>query len=286
MPALVIHQHTERQLQAFIANPSHALLLHAPAGSGKTAIAEWLAARIIGQGDDDLHSYPYFFQIDAPAVSSEAIETVRKLEHFLSLRVPLPSKINRVVLISNAHALSTQAQNALLKTLEEPPTATLLIVTAPSQSSLLPTISSRLQAIAVKKPSVRQVTEFFTEQAHGQPAIEQAYAVSGGLPGLLSALLGDKEHPLRPATEVARHLLQGSLYDRLLLVEGLSKQKEHIGQVLFILQQMAHSRLQATSGEQFARWEQILTASYEASDQLDKSGQPKLILDSLMLKLT
>ncbi len=285
MTPLVIHPLTARQIAAFGAQPSHGLLLHGPAGSGKSAVANQLAATILGLGPEQLTDYPYLLQLDGPTISSAAIEGVRQLEHFLSLRVPKTGAITRIVVITDAQALSRQAQNALLKTIEEPPQATLLILTAPSQASVLPTISSRLQAIQLKRPSHQAVVDYFTADKHAAKAIEQSYAISGGLPGLMAALLTNADHPLQPATETARKLLQQTVYERLLLVDELAKQKPHVINTLFILQQMAHARLQTTTGVQFIRWQQIMQASYEAAEQLDNSAQPKLVLDGLMLKL-
>lgn len=285
MTALALHPQTAQLIAAFAARPSHAVLVHGPVGSGKSALASQLAATILGLEVEKLGDYPYLLQLDGAAISSAAVEGVRQLEHFLSLRVLKVGVITRIVIITDAQVLSLQAQNALLKTIEEPPQATLLILTAPSQASLLPTISSRLQAIQVKRPSRQTLSEHFEAAKHGNPTLEQAYAISGGLAGLMSALLTNSDHPLRPATETARQLLQQTIYQRLLLVDDLTKQKTHVVNTLFILQQMAHARLQTTSGAPFRRWQLILKASYEASVQLNNSAQPKLVLDSLMLKL-
>ncbi|MBC7707665.1 AAA family ATPase [Polaromonas sp.] len=283
MTNLAVHAVTAQQLKSFVTHPSHAVLLHGPAGAGKTALAYEMAAQVLNR--PDISNYPYVLAIDAPTVSSEAAETVRTLEHFLSLRVPTPGTINRIVIINDAHSLSLAAQNSLLKTIEEPPQGTLLILTAVSLSSVLPTISSRAQSIAVHRPAKATLATHFATLQHESTAIDQAYAMSGGLPGLMAALLSNSDHPLKPATAMARALLQASLFDRLVAIEDLSKQRAQALNVLFILQQMAHARLQATTDTQFNRWQQILQASYMASEQLLGSAQPKLVLDSLMLKL-
>lgn len=285
MTPLVTHPVTARQLAAFAAQPSHALLLHGPVGSGKSVIADQLAATILDLEPEQLADYPYSLRLDGTIISAAAIEGVRQLEHFLSLRVPKSGMITRIVIITDAQKLSRQAQNALLKTIEEPPLATLLILTAPNQASVLPTISSRLQVIQIKRPSQQALLDYFTDSKNTPTAVEQAYAISGGLPGLMAALLTNADHPLRPATETARNLLQQTIYERLLLVDELAKQKPHVINTLFILQQMAHASLQTTAGAQFNRWQLIMQASYEASEQLNLSAQPKLVLDALMLKL-
>lgn len=285
MNNLVLQPDTRRQLDSFIAAPSHAVILHGPAGSGKTAVATELAAGLLNIASDDVMAYPYLQVIDMIDGKGVSIEQVRTLEHFVSLRVPRPGEVNRIIIIANAQTLSLEAQNALLKTLEEPPLATVLILITASEQVLLPTIRSRAQAIAVKRPIRQDLVAHFTASGNTEAAISQAYAISGGLPGLMDALLGEKEHPLQPATVTARQLLQLSTYERLLLVDDLAKRKAHAIDALFILQQMAHARLQSSEGSQFKRWQQILGASYEASEQLASSAQPKLVLDRLMLNL-
>ncbi len=73
------------------------------------------------------------------------IDQIRNLCGLLSLK-PHEARL-RVIIISDAQALTTEAGNALLKELEEPPSGTLFILTAPQKSDLLPTILSRSQVI-------------------------------------------------------------------------------------------------------------------------------------------
>lgn len=75
------------------------------------------------------------------------IEDIRKLQDFLSLKPYQGS--HQVVAIVSADKLSTEAQNSLLKSLEEPFENTLLILGATSESTLLPTITSRCQTIRI-----------------------------------------------------------------------------------------------------------------------------------------
>jgi len=85
------------------------------------------------------------------------------------------------------------------------------------------------------------------------------------------------------ATERARQLLSQTTYQRLLMVDELSKQRQLALDVTTILQQMAHVSLQNAKGEAANKWQAILKASYEAAEALSGSAQPKLILTKLML---
>ena len=142
-----------------------------------------------------------------------------------------------------------------------------------------------MQTIAVKRPSLDELTAHFTHRGHSSPRIGQMQAISGGLPGLMAALLEDSDHPLLPATERARRLLQQSTFERLLAVDELAKQKTLCRDVLFILTQMAQLRLRVATGKEFERWTTILRASYAAVSALDANAQSKLALTNLMLQL-
>jgi hypothetical protein len=99
----------------------------------------------------------------------------------------------------------------------------------------------------------------------------------------MHALLDNEDHPLKPAIELARELLQQSSYERLARVDELTKQKELTQDTLEVLQHMAELSLQQAEGRAALRWQHILKASYEASEALANSGQPKLVLTQLML---
>jgi DNA polymerase III gamma/tau subunit len=75
--------------------------------------------------------------------NSIGIEQIRELQKFLS-RKPYQYE-NQITIILNADKLTIQAQNALLKTLEEPPAHSLIFLTTNNKNKLLPTIISRCQ---------------------------------------------------------------------------------------------------------------------------------------------
>ena len=79
------------------------------------------------------------------------IEQARKIKTHLSLK-PYSAK-GRVVILENASGLTSDAQNALLKILEEPPLNAVLILTADSDSSFLPTLLSRCRIIYLEDSS-------------------------------------------------------------------------------------------------------------------------------------
>ncbi|MFH0960495.1 MAG: DNA polymerase III subunit delta' [Pseudomonadota bacterium] len=84
-------------------------------------------------------------RIEIPIKGSVKIDRVRYLQSFLKYS-PVEAPF-RVIIIDDAHLINRAAQNALLKTLEEPPAYSLLILVTSRVSSLLPTVRSRLRKI-------------------------------------------------------------------------------------------------------------------------------------------
>lgn len=85
--------------------------------------------------------------VELPAPKAKHyIKDIRELNHRLSLKSSDNTK-PRGVILEDAHLLTTEAANSFLKTLEEPPGNTIIILTAPNEDSVLPTIVSRCQTI-------------------------------------------------------------------------------------------------------------------------------------------
>jgi hypothetical protein len=285
MKDLLIHPQTRQQLERFIAEPPHAMLLIGPAGSGKRTLAVGLSEAVLGLAPQSFADYPYKLVIASDEGKAIGIEAVRELEHFLSLKVPGRAAHDRAVVIEDAQLLTTEAQNAILKTLEEPPQGAFVIMYANNGQALLPTIRSRAQSLVIKQPGRAATEAYFKAKGFKDQPVRQAYAVSGGLPGLVHALLHETDHPLLLATQTARQLLSQQAYERLVLADELAKQRPLALDTVFILQQMAHVSLQTAAGPAAAKWQLVLTEAYKAAEALSASAQPKLVLTGLMLGL-
>jgi DNA polymerase III delta prime subunit len=96
-----------------------------------------------------------------PPSQSIGIEVVKQIQKKVFLK-PIKSK-SKLLIIEDAQLLTIEAQNALLKVLEEPPANTLIILGTETKEALLPTIQSRCQIILLeeeqKKLSEKTLTE-------------------------------------------------------------------------------------------------------------------------------
>ena len=114
----------------------------------------------------------------------------------------------RVAVVEQAHRLNPDAQNALLKTLEEPVGAACIVLCADDVALLLPTVVSRVARLRLGPVSTEAVGEVLLDHGLDDPArAAQLARASGGRPGLASALASD------PASTLAGDRLRRTLLD-------------------------------------------------------------------------
>jgi DNA polymerase-3 subunit delta' len=140
---------------------AHAYLLHGPDGVGKRAMADAFATLLLCEraGDDACGTcrqctrtlagtHPDLHLVTRDEERRDIrVEQARALARWLTLRPMMAGR--KVAIVDGAHLLNEQGQNALLKTLEEPPGASVIVLTATRTSQLLPTVRSRCQAVAL-----------------------------------------------------------------------------------------------------------------------------------------
>lgn len=285
---LVVHPSTLAALQSFAAQPAHAMLLVGPPGAGKGTVAERLAAQLLDETPETLARYPYIHRLAPDEKGTISIESIRELQKFLQLRTLGQRPIRRIAIIEQASGLTVEAQNAYLKLLEEPPADTVMILTASTPRDVLPTILSRLQLIQLHKPTEQAVRGHFTA-ARDAATVNQAFFLSGGLPGLMAALLNDEAHPLLTSVATAKEILQKPAFERLCMIDALTKQKGEAVAVMSALGRIAQAMLEQASQKgdagRLKQWHRILKVSETARQALLQNANQKLVLSSAMLAL-
>lgn len=288
---LLIHQKTKVRLQSFLTKPSHALLITGAPGSGKRTTCMIIASKLLDITPNALESYPYFIHIRKEENDKEiSVEAVRQLIKNLRLKTPGAKNIRRVVLIEGTDFMSIEAQNTLLKSLEEPSLETVFLLTAPAETSILPTIASRTQTVHIDPVSLSDSRAYFLG-LRDSDAIERAWQLSQGNAGLLSALLNDTEaHPLKEAVETAKSLIRQEPYERLLTLEGLTKDKSALILLLDALNRVItslhHNAVRNDNKSQQKRLLNCRQLINQLQSDITANANPRLAVTHLAMNLS
>jgi DNA polymerase-3 subunit delta' len=214
----------------------HAYLFTGPDGLGKRTLAlrfaqaldcpeardgepcgECRACRLVGAGTHpDLHVVSRL-----EGESQLQIDQVRELERQLAL-APREAAW-RIALLVDFHEASAPASNALLKTLEEPASRVVLLLTAESAEALLPTIVSRCEVLPLRTLRAGEVQTALEQGGVDRDRARLIGALSGGRPGLALRMAGDEgwlERRLQHVEDL-RRLLRAPRVERFAYVEGL-----------------------------------------------------------------
>lgn len=215
------HDEASARLATLLADsPPHALLIVGPRGVGagtlaRDAVATLLCTAPVGGGACGAcrscrlaasGSHADLALITPTGAADEiGITPIRELEQSLAL-LPVEGG-RRIALIERADRMSEAAQNALLKTLEEPPPRTHIILSAAEDSSLMPTIRSRCASVRLGLPESAAAGELLATQLGLDAATAmRLLRMAGGRPGpLLSA--GVTGEAARAHAQLRRQLL-------------------------------------------------------------------------------
>lgn len=189
----------------------HAYLITGEKGTGKRTLAKLMAQTLLCSSEDyrpcgscrnclltDKGEHPDLILIERGSPISAGvkkdrstipIDDIREMIRICGIR---PTDGNKhVVLLFDADRMTQQAQNCLLKTLEEPPSDTYMILVTDHTESILPTIISRCRLIRTRSWDDRYVLSVLEKNHVGGKHAAEAVAVSGGSIGKALALTAD-----------------------------------------------------------------------------------------------
>lgn len=285
---LLAHSRTKKQIEQYLIQPTHALGLSGETGAGKGYVAIYLCANLLSIDIESIETHPYVRTVEA-GKDKTGIDDIRELQKFLTLTVPGVGTVKRVVILEQFDTIGHEAQNALLKTLEEPPADTVIIITYSRDTHLLPTIHSRLQSIQILPISQPEAEKYFIDNSKQE--LTKAFFLSSGLIGLLYAILDNQaEHPLIKAIEEARNLITMPRYQRLARVDKLNKSKELPPHILLdglyrLIDASYRQALKTKKRDDLKIIARRLSFIEKAIDDIDQNVQSKLVLSRLFLEL-
>ena len=294
----------------------HGLLLQGPAGVGKEHFASALAAALFctaragrlepcGRCAECLLSaagtHPDVHWVrpleDKKSVGVDQVREVCERLAMTSMRSGY-----RVAILSPADRFTAQAQNALLKTLEEPAPRTVLVLVTARPSALLATLRSRCQRIEIARPEASLAARWLAERL-GRPAPSRLLGVAGGAPlkalalaphfegleeqmtGLLDALFGERIDVTRAAADMLGEGLPARLDWLEAWLAAALRRAGGLGDETALTFRAGSPLQRATTGLNISAAFQVMDRLREARRLLEGSASPALVVESVLLEL-
>jgi len=280
--APLLHQTTKSQIDSILTSHNlNSIGLFGPIGVGKGFLAKFIIRKILETNKPSQN--PYVKLIDCSG--NVGIEQIREIKSFLSLLVPSENRFSRAVVIEHIEKLSLPAQNAMLKTLEEPPSGTVMIVTSADKNRILPTIISRLQWVNVLPLLPDQLASIDAAEADKQ----RAYLLSDGNAGMLYSYLAEPESfaDYVLCLDEAKALLASNRFEKLAKIDSIIKNDSYVLDQLFsalakILRSLILKNPDSPKTKDLAA---KLRRVVEAQESLKHNPSQKLLLTTLFSKI-
>lgn len=239
---------------------SHCYLISGPAGSGKHTLSRILSAAFQCEAGEPPcgrcaacrkvfgGNHPDVITIDDPEKKTVSVDLIRRLQADVYIR-PNEGR-HKVYLLPRAQDLTDNAQNALLKLIEEPPSYAVFLLLTDNTDKLLPTVRSRSAELRME-PVPRQTALAWLREQHPQEAEETllaAFSRSGGYLGQAQTLLLGAMH-LPQTEEFSRVYAAGDSYGLTLLLSSMEKlPRDRLLAVLTQCKQLLTDALQVRAG--------------------------------------
>ena len=219
---------------------SHSYMFVGISGIGKSLIAKEFAKMILCIDENkycnkcksciefDSNNNPDFIFIK-PENGSIKIDQIRNMQKEVSEK-PIISN-NKVCIINDADLMTIEAQNCLLKTLEEPPTYMTIILVGSNESNFLPTIKSRCTIMYFERIKDEEIKKYLAENYKGENITPNLIDIADGSIGK-TVSLKDKAETYENIYKFIENLENYDIIQILKNVEEIYKSKEEIFEIL------------------------------------------------------
>ena len=253
-------------------------------GSGKLFFAKSLVKKILDT--NKLVENARYIYLDA--LRHGGIDKIRQIQKDLAYSVPDTAKTKRVLLVKDFGRLSLEAQNSALKTLEEPPLSTIIILTINNKNQVLETVLSRLQIVNMHIVSEKECIDYYKNYPKNE--IKKAYAISEGLPGLISGLLDGSESEIIHQIQRAKEITKMSRFDRLANINKLNKEERPdtillVEAFVKLFKAIYDQSLQSGKIDRVISDKSKLEACIKAKEDLENGLSQKLALNRLFISI-
>lgn len=268
---------TRQWMELFILRPRAALIIESK-GDTKSAqyIVNFLYSELCKELSGRLQNYRFEDK------SSIGIQDVKDILKSLHLKSDKNTTISRFMVIENADRLTPEAQNILLKTIEELPENTIFILVAGHRDSLLSTVQSRCFIIPVLPINRKQAIEYAKKFNPKLKNIEATYAISEGKIGVFEKLLNEDSNKIIEDIDYVKKFLRSSRFER----QALLTEVKDIEEFLRILRITAITGMRISKNTQDkTRWKSILKQTIYTQNLIEHNVNSKLSLLNLSVAI-
>lgn len=221
-----------------------------------------------------------------PEEGSIKISQIRELERKLSLR-PYSAKV-KIGIINDAHLMLADAQNSLLKTLEEPKGETILILISSNPQMLLKTIFSRVRMLKFFPVSEAEIEKELVFLGAEKTKAKKLAKLAMGKPGQAIEFLKDfeKYSSQEKFLEETEKIIKAGLPEKFNYVKRITDNPEDTDKAIIFLQKSFRDKLASSHGATQKSLVQPIKDLEEAAYLIKTTNaSPRLILENLMLNL-
>jgi hypothetical protein len=271
---------TRQWVDAYVNHPKTAVIVESEDELSHEAVLQYLYENLIG----DSHNPRVSISIEDK--KTIGVDKIRQLKKQLSLQAnSSSSEVSRMIVIEEAHRMTEEAQNALLKLIEELPARTIICLTVNKSSNLLATVASRCFLLRVLPIEKNLAMEYAAEHSVQQPEAEKLYAISSGYPGLYVSLLNNNSSTVTQSIADAKKFLTSTVFERQKIIQSLVKEPELVAMCLRSIRTIALAGLRTSTDSGKPRWSETLTQVAITEKQLSANVSIKLALLRLSISI-
>lgn len=220
------------------------------------------------------------YQVIEPDENSIKIEQIRLMNSKIYEKPIISSK--KVYIINNADLMTKEAQNCLLKTIEEPPEYAVIILVGANENMFLNTIRSRCVKINFNKINDEELTKILTERYEFNGITENMLRLFSGSIEKAINLQGKQDIYLE-IENVFNNLERVNIIDLLNKKEIITKNKEEINNILEYINVLLFEKLKKLDKQnQYIKAIQIVE---DTKDRLKKNANLDMTIDYLLLNI-
>jgi DNA polymerase-3 subunit delta' len=260
-------------------------LNHAYIFSGQEMIGKkTFALELAGLEGDSASINPNLLFIDTGSSESGqsiAIDEIRKIKDFLSLSSH--SGGYKFVIIDDSNLMTAEAQNSLLKVLEEPSPLSVLILIASNPDSLLPTITSRCQEIRFPIHSNKVIADFLAESKLPKNKTDFLAEFSNGRIGLIKNITDEGSfEEIEESVNKLMKIIKLDLNERLTIAQKLADDKNKTNLPKLVFYWILYMRMRINEPKAHKILKNLLNL-YDISNQ--PQFNQRLALENFMVQL-